>query len=212
MYSYEWNWTYRVQHWVRVLAMALLIITGFYIHWPYLTGSPEGFLMSWMRFMHFISAYMLILGLIVRAYLAFFSKFYPDWRDIGSLWKNIKNSPDMLAYYLFLKDTHKEYPKYNPLQALTYFFWGFLIIFLATTGFALYDGTVFGIFSAKASFGWVNSLLGGVTMTRLWHFAFMWVFIITIAIHIYMATLATFTNRDHTLRSMLTGYKLKRTP
>ncbi|MBI5287102.1 MAG: Ni/Fe-hydrogenase, b-type cytochrome subunit [Deltaproteobacteria bacterium] len=211
MYTYEWNWTYRIEHWVRVIAMALLIITGFYIHWPYLKGSPEGYLMAWMRFTHFISAYLLILGLIFRVYLSFFSRFYPDWMEIGPTWKNIKNSPDMLAYYLFLKDTHGDYPRYNPLQALTYSFWGFLIILQTITGFALYDGKVFGIFSASASFGWVNGLLGGETMTRLWHFAIMWVFIITIAVHIYMAILKTLTDRDHTFRSIFTGYKLKRT-
>jgi Ni,Fe-hydrogenase I cytochrome b subunit len=37
----------------------------------------------------------------------------------------------------------------------------------------------------------------------------MWVFLITIAIHIYMASLTTWVNRDHTLRAIFSGYKLK---
>jgi len=209
-YEYSWNLTYRIDHWVRVLALVVLVFTGFYIHWPFLPGGePGGFaVMAWMRFAHFTAAYIFILGLVVRLYLAFNSRFDADWRDFGVL-RNLRNIPDILLYYLFLKDTHKEYRRYNPMQALTYLFWIFLVIFLALTGFAIYRGRVFGIIPAPDSFYWVNMLLGGEQNTRIWHFLAMWVFIITIAIHVYMATMTTWIRRDHTVRSMLSGYKLK---
>ncbi len=209
-YEYSWNLTYRIDHWVRALALAVLIFTGFYIHDPFISGGGPGSfpVMAWMRFAHFTAAYILILGLVVRVYLAFNSRFDADWRDFGIL-RNLRDIPDILPYYLFLKDTHKEYRRYNPLQALTYVFWVFLVIFLVLTGFALYRGQVFGFIPAPDSFYWVNLLLGGEQNTRIWHFLAMWVFIITIAIHIYMATMTTWVRRDHTVRSMLSGYKIK---
>lgn len=209
-YQVDWNLTYRLDHWVRVLALTVLIFTGFYIYWPFLPGGAEGGLavMAWMRFAHFIAAYALILGLVVRFYLAFNSNFDSDWRDFG-IWRNLRDVPDILGYYLFLKETHKAYRRYNPLQALTYLFWVFLILFLTLTGFALYRGSVFGIIPAPDSFRWVSAILGGESNTRTWHFLAMWLFIITTAIHIYMAAMTSWVQRDHTFRSIFSGYKLK---
>ncbi len=209
-YRYEWSLTYRIDHWVRVIALTVLIFTGFYIYWPFLPGGAEGgfAVMAWMRFSHFVAVYIFILGLVVRIYLAFMSTFDADWRDFGMI-RNLKNVPDMLLYYLFLRDTHKEYRRYNPLQAFTYLFWVFLIIFMTLTGFALYRGKVFGVLEAPDSFQWVNVLLGGESYTRIWHFLAMWAFIITTAIHVYMAAVTSWVQRDHTFRSIFSGYKLK---
>jgi Ni/Fe-hydrogenase b-type cytochrome subunit len=95
------------------------------------------------------------------------------------------------------------------MQALTYLFWVFLILFMTLTGYALYRGKVFGIIAAPDSFLWVRDLLGGESYTRIWHFLAMWVFLITVAIHVYMAIMTSWIRRDHTVRSMITGYKYK---
>ncbi len=208
LYHYEWNVTYRLDHWIRFLAIGLLTVTGFYIHWPYMAGGPDSSIMAYMRFLHFIGAYVLVLGLVLRVYLAFKSTFDADWRDFG-IWRNLRNIGDVAAYYLFIKNGHKDYRRYNPLQALTYLFWAFLIIFLALTGFALYHGRVYGILPAPVSFRWVSDLLGGESYTRIWHFLGMWVFIITAGIHVYMAIMIGATRHDHTVRSMITGYRYK---
>ncbi|MBF8254263.1 MAG: Ni/Fe-hydrogenase, b-type cytochrome subunit [Deltaproteobacteria bacterium] len=209
-YIYTWSRTDRIVHWTITLAVAVLTLTGFYIHWPFIEGGAPGGVevMAWMRFAHFTGAYALILGLIVRVYLAFASRFDADWRDF-SLWRNLRSVPDILGYYLFLKRGHKEYRRYNPLQALTYLFWLFLILFLSLTGFALYRGRIFGILSTPDSFRWVNDLLGGESYTRIWHYLAMWVFLITVAVHVYMAAMTSWANRDHTFRSIFTGYKVK---
>ena len=209
-YIYAWSRTERMVHWVVALAVTVLTLTGFYIHWPFIEGGASGGVdvMAWMRFAHFTGAYALILGLIVRVYLAFASRFDADWRDF-SLWRNLRSVPDILGYYLFLKRGHREYRRYNPLQALTYLFWLFLILFLSLTGCTLYRGRIFGILSAPDSFSWVNDLLGGESYTRIWHYLAMWVFLITVAVHVYMAAMTSWANRDHAFRSIITGYKVK---
>lgn len=200
---YEWNLTYRIDHWVRAVSISILIFTGYYIYWPFLSGSESIFLMAWMRFFHFAAMYVVILGLVAHIY------FDKDINAVMPTWSKVKDIPDILAYYLFLKDTHKEYEKYNPLQAVTYSIWGILIIIQMFTGFAIYSGKAFGIIDAKAAFGWVNAILGGEPITRLVHFSVMWIFIITVPVHVYMVLLKHLTDRDNTFWSMFTGYKLK---
>lgn len=207
--KYEWNWAYRLDHWVRVIAVAVLVFTGFYIHWPFMGGGTDSFLMAWMRFFHFIASYALVLGLVVRVYMAFNSAFDRDWKDFGIL-KNLRDLPDMLGYYLFIKGTHKDYRKYNPLQAFAYLFVALLIIFTALTGAALYKGKAFGFINTQETFMWVNTLLGGESYTRIWHFLSMWVFIIFVGVHVYMSLLQTAVNKDKTFISIFTGYKLKK--
>jgi Ni/Fe-hydrogenase 1 B-type cytochrome subunit len=205
----EWNAAYILDHWIRVVAMIVLIFTGFYIHYPFITGGPDSFIMAWMRFFHFVAGYAFVLGLVVRLYLAFRSTFDADWKDF-SVVSAIKNVPDIAGYYLFLKGSHKEYRKYNPLQALSYLFTGAMIVLSALTGFAIYHGKVFGIIPAESGFRWVITLLGGESYTRLWHIIIMWYFIIFMVIHVYMSLMINFVNKDGTFISIFTGYKLKK--
>lgn len=213
-FQYEWNWAYRIDHWVRVAAIAVLVLTGFYIQWPWpLTDGPYQAhawpVMAWARFAHFVAGYVFVLGLVVRVYLAFHSTFDADWREFGP-WRNLRSVPDIALYYLFLKPTHKPYRRYNPLQALTYLFWALLIVVQTLTGFAMYEGNVFGLLPAPASFMWVQHLLGSETNVRLVHQLIMWVFIVTAAVHVYMAAMVAWTQRDHSFRAMFTGYKKRR--
>ena len=202
---YEWNLVYRINHWIRAISIFTLIFTGYYIYWPFLSPEEDSQLMNLMRFFHFISMYIIILSFIAQLY------FDKDIWEYLPTWNKIKTIPDMLAYYLFLKDTHEEYGKFNPLQALTYFFWGLLLIIETLTGFAIYSGNIFGIWDSRTAFGWVNNILGGMPITRLVHFAIMWIFIITVPVHVYMVILKNLTDRDSTFWSIFTGYKLKRT-
>ncbi len=204
----EWSLGYILDHWIRVLAIVVLVFTGFYIHTPFMKGGPESFIMAWMRFFHFVGAYALILGLVVRVYMAFRSTFDADWKDF-SVTENLKNVPDILAYYLFIKGSHKDYRKYNPLQALFYLVTGILIIFSVLTGAAVYHGRLFMVFPMD-SFRWVNTMLGGESYTRVLHILTMWYFIIFVAIHVYMAFMIGWVNKDKTFTSMFTGYKIKK--
>ena len=211
-YEYRWNWAYRIDHWVRVAAIVVLVVTGVYIHWPptrfpgYETDHwPE--LMSWMRFAHFVAGYVFTGALVVRVYRAFNSRFDADWRDFVS-WQTIRDVPEITLYFLFLRKTHKKYRRYDPLQALAYLFMAVVAVVQILTGFALYHGSVFGL-SAPDSFRWVQHLLGGDSNTRLVHYLGMWIFVVFAIVHVYMAAVVASTQRDHSFRSIFTGYRLK---
>lgn len=196
---YQWTAAVRIEHWWHAAAMIVLIFTGLYIHWPFMEGGGET--MAWMRFSHFVAMYVLIFGLIVRTYLAFNSKTAADWKELMPLPSNLAGIPDMLAYYLFMKDTHKKYDRYNPLQGLVYFLMGVVLLVMAATGFALHTGWLSG------SFIWVNTVLGGDEVTRVVHYLGMWVLICMSVVHIYFVFREDLTEKKRTLLSMVDGYK-----
>lgn len=203
----EWNWAYIADHWVRVVAMLLLIFTGFYIHTPFMAGGPESSIMATMRFLHFVAAYAFIIGLAIRVYMAFKSRFDADWKDF-SIMGNLVNVPDILMWYLFIKKDHKKYRKYNPLQAYAYLGVAVLVLLSAVTGFAIYHGNIFLLVDSQAAFGWVNHLMGSESYTRIAHILIMWCFIVFLVIHVYLSWMNSAVKRDESFTSIFTGYKL----
>lgn len=184
--SEEHPLTARIIHWIFMISMGLLIFSGFYIHSPFF---PEG--MGWMRFVHFISMYVILLNLVVRIYWAFMGK-PKDWRDFAFQKVNRGKFIPTIKYYLFLKKEHPIAGKYNPLQKMTYLSWIPLLIFQALTGFALYNGSIFGLIDAQKTMKWFVYICGGLTNVRILHFLVMWLFIITIAIHVYLVLVEKF--------------------
>jgi Ni/Fe-hydrogenase 1 B-type cytochrome subunit len=203
----EWNWAYIADHWVRVVAMFVLIITGIFIHTPFISGGPDSSIMANMRFFHFVAAYTFIIGLVIRVYMAFNSRFDADWRDFGIM-RNLVNVPDILMWYLFIMPKHKKYRRYNPMQAYAYLGVAVLIILAAISGFAIYHGKILLLIDSQAAFGWLNHFVGGESYMRLIHIGFMWCFIVFMVIHVYLCVMNSLVKRDESFTSIFTGYKL----
>jgi Ni/Fe-hydrogenase 1 B-type cytochrome subunit len=203
----EWNKAYIADHWVRVVAMFMLIFTGVFIHTPFLNGGPDSSIMATMRFLHFVAAYTFIIGLVIRVYMAFNSRFDADWRDFGIM-RNLVNVPDILMWYLFLKKEHKKYRRYNPMQAYAYLGVAVLMILAAISGFAIYHGKIFLLIQAPGPFAWLNHLVGGESYMRLIHIGIMWCFIVFMVIHVYLCIMNSLVKGDESFTSIFTGYKL----
>ena len=46
----DWSLGYILDHWIRVVAIAVLVFTGIYIHTPFIAGGPDSTIMASMRF------------------------------------------------------------------------------------------------------------------------------------------------------------------
>lgn len=181
----------RIYHYIHVISMIVLAFTGFFIHYPFFQGT-----MSTMRFLHFVSMYVLVFNLVIRLSYAFLSR-NRDFKNFGLGWKTMKYLPGTLAYYLFIK---KELPApvrgvYNPPQRLAYVAFAPLIVLQAITGFALYP-------PLAGYFDWFTAFAGGLAMVRVWHFAIMWVFILITAIHVYLSLFEEFGQFKYMVLSM----------
>lgn len=205
---YIWEWPVRVYHWLTVLMIPTLLITGFYIGYPILSTSGEAyanFLMGRIRYWHALIAWFFIANLIFRFYWAFAgnenAKFRP-WRK-GFLIDGLETA----KYYLFFKKEHTLHTGHNVLAQLSYFFvmWigSFFMIF---TGLAMQGEIHPGGFQEKY-FGWMIALFGNSYNVRSYHHLIAWTFVAFIVAHLYLAIRQDILDDDATISSMINGRK-----
>ena len=113
---------YRILHEVILTSILVLILTGFYIHRPFVDGG--GFLMSLVRGTHFLFAAIIIIGTVLRVIFMFVGR-NRDWRSFIPSIYDIGRLPRTLGYYLYIGKKPDLPKKYNPLQMFSY-----LVIFL----------------------------------------------------------------------------------
>jgi len=163
----------RVFHWMNMIAITLLILTGYYIHAP--LDFPIFKNMDQARTLHFAMAYVLCVGVLGRVYYAIVTG---DWKNIlFNPIPDIKNLPSMLKYYLFMSDSHPYYGKYNPGQKMMYTGWLFMALIQIITGFILYKPYLFPSLGA---------LLGGLVAVRVIHYIVTWLFALSVLVHVYL--------------------------
>ena len=67
---YVWELPVRIYHWINVLVLLVLIVTGFYIGNPLALMSgkeaSEVYTMGWFRFLHFAAAYIFFFNFVFR--------------------------------------------------------------------------------------------------------------------------------------------------
>jgi Ni/Fe-hydrogenase 1 B-type cytochrome subunit len=180
-----------ITHWINLVCMAAFILSGFYIHYPFVAG-----LENVMRGLHFVSIWVVLINLVVRIVAAFFVKdvvdpytgevkadifaFLPQKTNRHQFWPWIK-------YYLFMK---KEVPisaKYGVLQKSAYNLVPVLILAAAFTGFSIYPVTM-----QFWPFSWAYQAVGGPMNMRVIHYFVMWAVIIFTMVHAYLANIYNF--------------------
>lgn len=174
-----------IMHWLHLVSIVVLTISGLYIHQPFLPG-----LMSLMRGTHIFFMWLLIIVLVARIIWAFAGRSsahgmrdaVPDRRHFGWQRENRGTLWPTIAYYLFLRRNPPAGGKFNPLQKTTYVLWILLIALQALTGFMLWDATAELFLPLTYS-------LGGPYYVRMIHYLIMWLFIITTLIHVYLSAM-----------------------
>lgn len=178
----------RIFHWINMISITMLILTGFYIH------APQSFrlfdTMTTARTVHFCMAYLLCFGVVGRMYYMIVAH---DTKNlIYEPIKDTKKLPSMIKYYLFLADDHPYYGKYNPGQKAMYTGVFAMALVMIITGFILYKPLTFGFMA-----GW----LGGFLVVRIIHYAITWIFVLCILAHVYLDV----AEGIPILKSMFTG-------
>ncbi len=204
----------RIWHWLHALSIGVLCITGYFIAnpLPALQGeASDHFLMGTIREIHFIAAYVFAIGFAVRIYWAIVGNKYARELFLPAVWRPAwwKGLGHELKYYLFLTRKSHKVMGHNPLaQMAMWLFNVVLVLFLIFTGFALY-GEGLGLGSwADRWFGWVIPALGGSMETKMWHLLGMWVMLVFVVIHIYMAIRADIMDRESSVSTIMGGWRM----
>lgn len=204
----------RLWHWVNALSITVLALTGWFIANPLPTMPGEAsdhFLMGYIRFAHFAAAYIFFVGFIGRLYWAivgnehsrqlFKLPFYS-----GPFWSELMHE---VRWYAFMEKEPKKYVGHNPLAHL------FMVVIITVggiamvlTGFALYAEQT-GLGSWQDSlFGWLIPLVGQSQDVRLWHHWGMWVIVVFVILHVYVAIREDIVSRQSLISTMISGWRM----
>lgn len=180
----------RINHWVMAVGVLVLTVTGFHLSQPYPWLAVK---MSSVRKVHFIFGFIVLANLV--AHIAFYV-ITKTYNDILLRWRDIKDTPSFIKYFLFVSEPHPNFGKYNPGQRLIFCSWAVALIVGGTAGLAAF-------FPAKA--GLVIKLFGGLQGIKWTKYLTGVFFASTIPIHIYLV----FFEDPAKLQAMFTGYVRK---
>ncbi|TCN82321.1 Ni/Fe-hydrogenase, b-type cytochrome subunit [Shewanella fodinae] len=198
----------RIFHWLRALAIVMLVATGLYISWPYLVGadSTDVLVQGWIRFTHLIFGFVLCAVTLARAYLFFFGKSDIERRSFKDV-MSFKSWIAQIKSYLWMGHLDKA-GIYGPLQFMTYFAISVVAALICVTGLILYANVYHeglgGALWSTAS--WLTETMGGLAMVRIWHHYMTWVFIIFVVIHVYMAVWYGIRFKHNAVDAIVSGY------
>jgi len=206
--KYVWEVPVRVTHWVNVLSIIILAMTGIFIGTAKtLALDPSQFIMGWIRFVHFVAAYVFSVSFLARIYWMFKGNRYANWREFFPILtgEGRRNMMETFKYYSFIGKKAPHTAGHNSLAGSAYAAVFSLYLVMICTGFALYSERAPQSLMHKLT-GWLFALFSNQGM-RLTHHMVMWFLIGFVIHHIYSAWLMDIKERGGVMSSIFSGYK-----
>ncbi len=205
---YAWEFPVRFTHWMNVLAILTLSLTGLYIAYPFVPAhSTSQYIMGTFRFVHFVAAYVLLFSFIIRLYWLFMGNRYASWRVLFPFGKQQrKDLADAFRFYTFRSRKPPYAVGHTALAGLVYLIVYLVIAFELVTGFAHYSmlhpkGTLWSLLG-----GWLLEFMSSPSI-RLWHHIAMYILLIFAMVHVYIAWWMDTVERNGVMGSIFGGYK-----
>ncbi|MDD4601321.1 putative Ni/Fe-hydrogenase 1 B-type cytochrome subunit [bioreactor metagenome] len=203
----------RLFHWIMVISIVVLFVTGLYIGNPAFLGTQgieatyaveSLFSMATIRYLHFATAYIFVASFIMRIYgmIAFKGdRLFPrPWTF--EYWLG---TVDVALHYAFITPNHRPYIR-NHMARAGYASVYVMILLEVITGFAMYymiDPNRFG----ATLFSWINHLLINEYYVHLIHHYIAWFIVLFAIVHMYMAVRSDMMEKGGEISSMFSGVK-----
>ncbi len=214
---YVWEAPVRLWHWVMMLAMFVLIGTGFLIGVPPPSVGGEAhdtFWFGYIRFLHFTAGYIFAIFFVLRVYWLFVGNKYsreifvvPFSMLTARFWSGLFHQA---LYYLFVHRDSRSYEGHNPLAAAAMFFMYLLgTVWMILSGFALYgEGTGMGSWQFVLFTSWLQPLVGDSQTLHTWHRLGMWYLILFAIVHMYMVVREDVFSKETVISTMINGWRV----
>lgn len=212
-YVYVWQGPVRITHWINFFCMLFLSVTGFYIHYPFVTADEfinAPYIMGTVRYIHYIVGIVFAMSIIIRFFWLFVGNKYASWRSFSNPFN--KKDRDVffkyLKYYSFLGKDAPHTIGHNPVALVAYIVLFNLMILQCFSGFALWaqahpDGLMYSLT------GWIFGILSN-QWVRFYHYLFMFLVAGFFINHIYSAVLFDFKSQSGEISSIFSGWKPER--
>jgi Ni/Fe-hydrogenase 1 B-type cytochrome subunit len=204
---YVWELPVRISHWLIVLTIVSLSITGFYMHSPYVTVTGKSaYAMGTMRFVHLLSGFVFTGALVLRLVWFFLGNRWARFSEYFPMTK--KRGKGLLAvgkYYAFMAWSPISYIGHNPMAGAAYLVVYGMVLVEVLTGFALYS-QILGSRLLSSCIGWLPRLID-IQWLREIHFFVMFGFWMFFIHHLYTAVLVSVEEESGLMDSIFSGYK-----
>lgn len=215
---FVWELPVRIFHWVNVLTVIVLTVTGFIIANPpaILSNAEATNLHSFgiVRFIHFAAAYIFFFNMLMRIYWSFVGNKFASWKAFWPFSKKVWNNfwhvlkIDILLMNEEVENLSSISIGHNSVATLSYIGLFFIALVQIFTGFALYaDMSAWWL---PDLFSWVVPIFGGDFMIRTIHHISMWVFILFTIVHVYLVFYHDWLEGRGEVSSMVGGFKFVR--
>lgn len=204
---YAWEFPVRFTHWINFICIIALSITGFYVGSPFIHAySVKQYIMGWMRFIHYVAGYALLMSLLIRLYWAFMGNKYASWRVwfpfTPQRWQDLISG---VKFYSLISNKPPFAVGHTATAGITYFFVFLLFAFEIFSGFAMYSINHKGFVWTLLG-GWLLSILQLQTI-RLLHHLSMYVILAFVLVHVYIAWWLDSTEKNGLMGSIFGGHK-----
>ena len=205
-----WEVPVRITHWTLALSVTVLGVTGYLIGDPQFSVPGEAsasYSFGWIRYIHFVAAYVLLATVILRGYWGFVGNRWSRWSHM------IPTSKQRLtAFFEEVKELiwpvgrFEAFMGHAPIAATFYVLVYLIALFAVATGFILYGAADYSPFW-RAVTGPGTALFGSLNLVRLWHHWLTWVFAVFFVIHFYLVIYSTLFSRTTEVDTMISGYR-----
>jgi Ni/Fe-hydrogenase 1 B-type cytochrome subunit len=196
----------RVIHWLLVLAIVVLSVTGFLIGDPVLQLSATADWVTWIKIIHEFTAYVFIALILARVIWMFQSpNRYSRWTE----WVPVSRARRQqiipaLRFYLLLDREPPAVVGHNPLAGMTY------CVLYTMFGVETISGVVLwgvqGEDWAATLTGWLLTLIP-LQVIRFIHHLIMWLIVGFMVHHVYSAMLVDRLEGSGVNTSIFSGFK-----
>lgn len=212
---YVWQLPVRVYHWINALAVVVLSVTGYMIGRPLslpISGEASfSYFFGWVRFVHFVAAFVFFFNFLGRIYWGFAGNQYARWDNFVPL--SLRRFRRQLAEVVEVLKVDILQARVKPMESIghnalagwTYFLTFLAFVFQSVTGFGLY--AAMSRSWLPGLFAWIVPLMGGDFAVRQWHHVMMWFFIVFAMVHVYLVFYHDYVEGRGVISSMAGGWK-----
>ncbi|MDX9714590.1 MAG: Ni/Fe-hydrogenase, b-type cytochrome subunit [Dissulfurispiraceae bacterium] len=206
---YVWEFPIRLTHWLNVLSIVMLSVTGIYIGAPFIHALyTTQYIMGTVRFLHFAFAYLFIVSLAFRIYWMFKGNRFSVWSAYNPLAKGkVKLAAEHCKFYMCIANKPpKDWLGHTASASLAYIGLLVLFLFMIASGSALYYNAQPNL-AVFLMGGWLGKVFS-ISTLRLWHHLVMWFILTFVIVHVYLGWLLDRFEKNGIMSSIFSGYKV----
>ncbi|MBE1494039.1 Ni/Fe-hydrogenase 1 B-type cytochrome subunit [Amycolatopsis lexingtonensis] len=201
-----WDLPVRLIHWLLVLALAVLSVTGYLIGNPILALPASSGWVAWVKIVHKLTAYGFIALIGARVAWMFLSRNkWSRWTEwIPTTRERVRQIIPSVRFYTFLERDAPPVVGHNPLAGMTYTVLYLMFGVEIVTGVVLWgvEGNGWAAFLT----GWLTRLFALSTI-RFTHHLIMWLTWGFMVHHLYSGLLVDRVEGSGLMTSIFSGYK-----